>query len=81
MHGIQGTDWTDLQGNSSFWLEFVSYRKYENQFFEAENRNHILNKLKVNYSYSKSEFINYYYVLKGVFLTFQGHLLRSHAQD
>lgn len=67
MHGIQVTDWTDLQGNSSFRLEFVSYRKYENQFVEAENRSHILNKLKVSYSYSKSEFVNYYYVLKGVF--------------
>lgn len=29
MHGILGTE----QGNISFRLEFISYRKYEKQFF------------------------------------------------
>lgn len=34
IHGILGTD---LQGNTSFRLEFVSHREYEKQFVEVEN--------------------------------------------
>lgn len=38
MHGILGTD---LQGNISFGLKFVSHREYEKWCVEVESRSYV----------------------------------------